>query len=166
MRKLSLETVANIAVIIVAIIVGTLLIKNNFFKPASNENSLVGQTLSLSEVNLKATKFTLVLALSTRCRFCDQSIPFYQRLVSLKRETGASFQTVGAFRESSEAAREYLSGKGLNLDAVVGGPQGNLNVEGTPTLLLINGEGKVVQEWVGFLNETGQREVIAKLTAG
>lgn len=166
MPKLSLEKVANIAVIIVAVIVGTLLIRNNFFKAASGPGSLVGQTVSLSEVNFKATKMTVLLALSTRCRFCDQSIPFYQKLVSLRREKGVRFQTVGAFRESGEAAREYLSAKGLGLDTVVAGSPINLEIEGTPTLILINGEGKVIQEWEGFLDETRQKEVIEKLMAG
>jgi hypothetical protein len=166
MRKLSLETVANIAVIIVAIIVGTLLIRNNFFKAASGPDSLVGQTVNLNEVNFKATKFTLLLALSTKCRFCDQSIPFYQKLVSLRREKGVCFQTAGAFRESGEAAREYLSSKGLGLDTVVAGSPLNLHIEGTPTLILINGEGKVIQAWEGLLNETRQKEVFDKLITG
>lgn len=166
MRKLSLEKVANVVVILVAVLVAGLLIRNNFFNARSvaDENP-VGRTIKLDEVNTNAAKYTVMIALSTTCRFCNESVPFYQRLAALRRAPGAKFQTVGIFREPPETAREYLNGKGLELDTVVSRSLSDVGVRGTPTLLVVDQTGKVVQAWAGALNEDKQKEVVAKISS-
>ncbi|MBV9210148.1 MAG: hypothetical protein JOZ52_05940 [Acidobacteria bacterium] len=165
MRKLSLETVANVVVILVAVLVAGLLIRNNFFHTSSGaDDNPVGRTIKLDGVNTGAAKYTVLLALSTKCHFCNESVPFYQQLAALRRAPDSKFQTVGVFREPTDAAREYLTDKGLELDTVVSRSLGDVGVRGTPTLLLVDGEGKVVQAWIGALNEAKQKEVLAKIS--
>jgi hypothetical protein len=38
-----------------------------------------------------------------------------------------------------------------------------IKVPGTPTLLLVDNQGKVLDVWVGKLDESRQREVLARL---
>ena len=159
--KKTLETIANIVVILVAVLAGALLIKNNFFKaPLARQENLAGRTISLNEIDIGATKATVLLALSPKCRFCDESAPFYRRLGSLKTSPGSGFQTVGVFGEPVETGKEYLTKEGLSTDAVVSRPLADLGVQGTPTLLVVNNKGKIVQSWIGLLNETEQKEVL------
>lgn len=166
MRKLSLEKVTNIVVILVAILVAGLLIRNNFFSaPSDTDDNPVGRTIKLDGVNTGAAKYTVLLALSTKCRFCNESVPFYQQLAALRRAPDSKFQTVGVFHEPTDTAREYLTGKGLELDTVVSRSLGDVGVRGTPTLLVVDREGKVVEAWVGALDEAKQKEVLAKISS-
>jgi len=161
MRKPSIETIANIAVILVAILVATVFVKNNFIKSApAPRQSMVGQTIKLDGIDAHAANVTVLLALSSSCRFCDASSAFYQRLTALRRDTGNKFQTVGVFRESVESAQEYLTKKGLIFDGVISNPTDDLKVHGTPTMLMVNSEGKVIKEWVGLMDDTEQKEAI------
>src|SRR5215216_2949274 len=46
--------------------------------------SPIGKTVSLERLNWEQNKQTLVLYLSTQCKYCHESTPFYQRLVAAK----------------------------------------------------------------------------------
>lgn len=166
MRKVSFETVANLAVTLVAVLMAGVLVRNNFLRqPAAPAQSLVGSNVRLEGVNLGAADYTVLLALSPTCRFCKESAPFYRELVSMRRERGAKFQLVGAFRESSEEAKSFLSGNGISLDAVITKSPAALGVRGVPALLLIDPEGKVIQVWEGALDEAERRELMTKIRA-
>ena len=166
MRKPSIETIANIAVILVAILVASVFIKNNFIRtPPVRRQELIGQTIKLDGVDAHASRVTVLLALSSKCRFCDESSAFYQKLTALSRESGSRFQTVGVFREPVESAQEYLSRKGLTFDRVISHPLDDLKVHGTPAMLLVNSQGKVIKAWEGLMDDTEQKEALDMLHA-
>src|SRR5690349_12890900 len=90
------ETVANISIIIVAVVATAVLVKNHLFKPrlappvarpAAPGPSVpaTGSQLSISGVDWAASDRTLLVVVSTGCHFCSESAPFYQRLT---QETG------------------------------------------------------------------------------
>ena len=164
MKRPSMETIANVAVVLVCALVAGVFIKNNFFATApAAQQSLLGKTIKLDGVDIHASKITVLLALSSNCRYCEESTAFYQQLTTLRRKPGTEFQTVGVFRESVETAREYLTRKGLVFDGVVSHSLGDLGVSGTPTLLVVNGNGKVVYASVGLLDDARQKEVLEML---
>lgn len=49
------------------------------------------------------------------------------------------------------------------MDEVQQDQRRNLNVAGTPTLLLVDNNGVVQNVWIGKLTSDGEREVLAKL---
>jgi hypothetical protein len=42
-------------------------------------------------------------------------------------------------------------------------PVSQIGVAGTPTLLLLNGESKLEEKWVGRLNAEGEAQMLARL---
>ncbi len=103
------------------------------------------------------TSKTLILALKTDCVFCQRSAPFYRRLIEHDRP---DVQIVVAAHPNDHGIEAYLASEGVNPDSVVFVESGALPVRGTPTLLLVDGEGLVTHAWIGLLNADGEAEVL------
>ncbi len=58
--------------------------------------------------------------------------------------------------ESVEQGREYLKKLNVKIDTVYENPLDSIGVRGTPTLLLVDENGVIINSWVGKLN--GERE--------
>src|SRR6185503_8682986 len=81
-----IELLSNIGIIVVAILLGIVLVNRYLLppspKPEAVEGGLIkpGTKLALPNVDWGKSDRTLLLMLSTNCRFCTESAPFYQRL--------------------------------------------------------------------------------------
>ena len=177
MNKLAqkIELASQIAIIIVAALIGAVLVKNHLLtgsqskgaaavnnKPAAGQAAdagLTGKAVSLP-VDWKASDQTLVLVLSTTCHFCSESAPFYKDIIQKRR---AGTRLIAVLPQSVEAGRKYLSDLGIAVDEVRQAPPSSLGVRGTPTLLLVNKEGVITGSWVGKLHQQKELEVIARL---
>ena len=163
------ELVANVAIIVVALAVGVALYKNYFRKtppnnPTVNNQISKGTKVALPDVDWGKTDQTLVLALSTDCRFCTESAPFYQHLIQEK--TGSkSFELIAVLPQPESQGRQYLKDLGVDIEHVKKAELRTLGVQGTPTLLLVNKNGEVIDVWVGKLPEAQEAEVFARLQA-
>ena len=93
-----IETTANLATIIVAVLISTVLAKTYVFPNAVARNaaaaavsapetikgkSVDGRTL---RVDWAKNHRRLVLAISTTCHYCKDSVPFYQKLGAAEKE--------------------------------------------------------------------------------
>jgi len=170
-----IELASQVAIIIVAALVGAVLVKNHLLtsaqpkgaaavnKPASGlsaDAGLNGKAISLPDISWKKGDQTLVLALSTTCHFCSESAPFYKQVIEKRR---AGTRIVAVLPQSVEAGRKYLSGLGITVDDVRQAPPSSLGVQGTPTLLLVNKEGVITSSWRGKLQHEKELEVITRL---
>lgn len=103
------------------------------------------------------------LQLQTSCHFCNESAPFYKRLIEDVK--GKDIKLVAVIPTDIEKSRSHLDKLGLtNLDV----KQASLNsiqVNGTPTLILIDQKGEIINSWVGKLPPNKEAEVISKLTS-
>lgn len=106
---------------------------------------------------------TLVMALSTHCGFCQDSMPFYQKLAAFKNSSPVNLRLATVMSESKEEAEAYLKKNGVTTDIVLSTPMSQIGVNGTPTLLLLDGENRLVQSWVGQLNNSQESEVVSQL---
>jgi hypothetical protein len=106
---------------------------------------------------------TLVLALSKNCHFCQESVGFYQKLTAIKNSSPQGLRIVAVLPESKEEAATYLKKNGIGVDEVVSAPVSNLGVMGTPTLLLLDGQNKLEEIWVGKLSSEQETQVINRL---
>jgi hypothetical protein len=117
-----------------------------------------GDVLNIPRVDWRNGQ-TLLLALSTTCHFCTDSAPFYQRLSKDHGDT----RLVAVFPQDSGEGQRYLSTLGVKIDEVEQASFVDLGIGGTPTLILVDSGGKVINKWEGALPPTTEREVIGQL---
>jgi hypothetical protein len=161
------ELFSNIAIIIVAILLGTVLVKKYFLaQPAqTSSNATVnkplnaGTKINLQDIDWSKNEQTLVLALSNSCHFCSESAPFYRRLAQSKGDT----RLLAVLPQPMEDGQKYLEKLGVSVSEVRQTPLANLGVDGTPTLILVDNKGMVVDSWVGKLSAGEETEVLSKV---
>ena len=160
-----LQNVANIATIVVSLLLSIVLIKVFLLpqpRPPIGGQQLVGLNMkqSLPGVDWAKNKRTLVLALSTQCHYCTDSAPFFQRI---QQEATKNLKLVAVLPQAVDDSRKYLEGEGVHVDDVKQTQLSTIGVTGTPTLLLVDGNGKVADAWQGRLQPEQQAAVLAVL---
>ena len=158
------ELLANIAIIAVAVLLGVVLVQRYLLAPAPPEAAQQariepGTKLSLPGVEWGPKRRTLLLALSTDCRYCTESAPFYQRLAQ-EKEKHDDLGLLAVLPQSIDESQKYLGEHGIKVDAVKQATPGSLNVRGTPTLILVDQTGAVVESWIGKLPPPKEVEVL------
>jgi hypothetical protein len=121
--KTKIETAANIIVILVAVVVGSIFLKDRFFSTPSEPNEVkVGDKLTnLEGWDWSAHEQTLVLGLRKGCHFCEDSAPFYQRLTT-QQQGGSSYAILAVFSDTADAVKEVVQSEGLRIHALAGVP--------------------------------------------
>ncbi|MET0622153.1 MAG: hypothetical protein ABW250_04140 [Pyrinomonadaceae bacterium] len=164
-----IETSANVAIILAATVLCTVLVKS-YVIPASVPNAAGesaearrevkrGDKVAVSGVDWQEGQKTLLLVLSTTCHFCTESSPFYQRIVKERGDT----RLVALVPQAEEEGQAYLRSLGVSIDEVKHITFKGMGLTGTPTLLLVNGDGVVSDVWVGALPPNKEEEVIGRL---
>src|SRR5829696_9104745 len=162
-----LDVSTSIVVVVFAVIAIGVLVKN-YFAPSSAK---IGVTLTkgsvlreIAGVDYKQAPRTLILALNVDCRYCTRSVPFYNSVAEAKQETAGQFNLVAAFiNNDPELVKSYVEQKGLSVQAIPGVDFDNLGVHMTPTLILIDSAGQILDSWRGELQPDGERELFAAL---
>ena len=122
----------------------------------------VGERLDPSVgIDVAAGSQALVLALQSNCQFCQESMPFYRRVL-VERNSG-ELQIVVAAPSHDVGIGEYLAQEGLHPDDVVFVERGQVPVAGTPTLLVVDASGMVTHAWIGRLDADQEAEVMSVL---
>jgi len=104
---------------------------------------------------------TLVFAMQVGCHWCEASADFYRRL--LQDNDGHSFHPVVAMPQSPTEGAAYLRKLGLNVTDVRQADFHKLGVPGTPTLILVDGRGRVTASWVGYQPPDKQQALLNRL---
>ena len=155
-----LERTTNVAVVTLALVALAML-----FQPVKRERSqadapgyLVGDRLDASKLGLPSGG--LVIITKSTCKFCTSSMPFYRSL----KEVTTTWVAVG---EDDHTNRLYLESNQITPAAVVTAQSAGLGqVRATPTLLLVSGDGSILNVWVGRLSRDGENQVRAALRNG
>lgn len=174
-----LEVLANIAVVVTSAVLCSVLVKKYFFSStkqapveavqskspapsASRRPSIqAGTKISLPGIDWNKSTRTVVLALSTTCHFCSESAPFYQELQQQKRD---DVRLVALFPQPVEESHAYLNRLGIGINDILQSPLSSVGASGTPTLLLIDNRGAVVDSWVGKLTDVAAEQVRARVS--
>lgn len=160
-----IELIANLAIIVVACLLGTVLVRNYLLstsarRASANEMQRTNSaSLSALDIDWRKNKQTLLLAISSTCHFCTESAPFYKKLATGPRST----RLVAVLPQSTGEGRRYLNELGLSVDEVKQVQLSSISVSGTPTLLLVDSMGVVIGTWVGKLADEQQAEVLSKM---
>jgi len=167
------EFLANLGIVVVVLVGAAVLIKQwqlgrsstGATRPSSPGSAPpVGKPLHVPGIDFGRSDQTLVLVLSTRCHYCAESGPFYQRLVSQarrNRRTGVA----AVFPEDTAESDRFLARLGVSVEKVITLPLSAVGTRGTPTLLLIGKNGLVRSAWIGRLTAAREAEVIEALGA-
>jgi|WetSurMetagenome_2_1015567.scaffolds.fasta_scaffold71245_3 hypothetical protein len=164
------DITANVAVIGVAVLLSAALIKVFFLPPGSQTNSRLADATAVGTsmkdripgVDWKKNGRTLVLAISAQCHFCKESTPFYRKV----QEEVKTLKTLAVLPQPADEAEQYLKDEGVRVDQVKQASLGDIGVQGTPTLLLVNSAGVVTNVWVGRLQPEREQQVLAALRKG
>ena len=160
-----IEFAANVSIIVVAILLAVVLIRQNLMvrtvypENSQNQDGHVGSKVSIPGINWNENKQTLLLAISSNCRYCTESAGFYKRLLSETADT----KIVAVMPQEAAQARQYLTNHEIQLNDIKQLGLGSLGVTGTPTLILVDTNGVVIGWWVGKLSPTQEAEVLEKL---
>jgi peroxiredoxin len=154
------EIAANIAIILVGIVVGVLAIRH-FAAGRSETNGIsAGKKLALTGVGWQNNKRNIVFALSTNCHFCTESAQFYRELTAkCKRE---NIRTIAVFPQKPSAVEAYLKNLSIQFDEVRELNLAEAGIAQTPTLLLVGDDGVVKKIWIGKLPANTEAEVFVK----
>jgi thiol-disulfide isomerase/thioredoxin len=113
--------------------------------------------------DLTGKKKWVVLVLSTECHFCQESAPFHEGLVQ-KLQNSPDTGVIAVFPQDRRAVEQYKAVYKVNFpNTVTDASLTTLQVIGTPTLLLVDQQGKVLKSWRGRLAEKDEKQVKAEL---
>lgn len=161
-----LELISNVVVILLAIVLGVALFtqyilpKQSTF-PSNNTINFVGKELNIDGVDWSQNSKTIVLALSSNCGHCTTSLPFYQKLVRLTAQSNTKI--VAVFNQPLKEGQEYLAKHGVQINEIIQKDFKNINVKGTPTLIIVNDKGIITDYFVGAVNESREADILSKL---
>jgi thioredoxin-related protein len=165
--KQYLEVSTNIAVLILVLVVLTVLARGYFVnkqRPGIKNGLQKGQYLTqLSNYTYSSSPKTLLIVMNTGCSFCAESMPFYKQLVKALKENGSMTHVVAVFPNTEMETQGYLKENKLQIDAVPNIDFNSLNVSGTPTIILTDDTGKILDFWIGKLSEEAGTEVIKEI---
>lgn len=105
---------------------------------------------------------TLVLVLSVDCKYCTASAPFYGRLVA-QLALAHNTKLIALFPQAPNESREYLARLKVKIDDVQQAALPSVGAKGTPTLILVNASGVVIQSWEGLLPPDAETELLASV---
>lgn len=165
------ELLANVAIIVVALILGAVLVSRYLLpasappNPAETARIKPGTKIDLPGVDWGGRRRTLLMALSTNCRYCTESAPFYQRLAQEKAKH-EGVKTLAVLPQSVEESQKYLGDNGVTVDEVRQAAPSAVGAAGTPTLILVDDKGAVVESWVGKLPPPKEVEVMNRFLVG
>lgn len=158
-----IEFAVNVAIFCAFVLVATLAGKRLFERESNGKarEPLLGATVSLPGADWNKSDENLVLFLSTGCHFCSESAEFYKRLIPTA--TSRQIQVLAVLPQAETEGRSYLQLLGVPVPAVMQGSLSSVNVSSTPTILLLDRQGKLRKAWVGKLNPQEEQQVLASL---
>jgi len=166
MMKAKVEVVANVVVIVLAVLIGSVFLIDRFAKhgPDPNEVKAGDQLPGLPAYKWNAHERTLVLALRSGCHYCDASMPFYRKLAQLEQSSQIGVHLIAVFPDDPAVVRQVVETQQLSIEAVAGFELGQVKVQATPTLILVDEQGRVSKVWMGELPAAEEAEVIAAIS--
>ena len=162
------EVSSNVAVLVVAMVLLGTVISTRWWprplNPKFEEGLQKGQALApLPSTDYSAAPQTLILVLSSKCNYCTESLPFYNRLVEEHQRAGKVTQIIAVFPNPRDEVDRYIGQNQLAVKSIPALNYSSLNVTGTPTLILVDSTGRVADFWVGKLSREDEQQVTEAL---
>src|SRR5215470_14601702 len=112
--KTKLEAIANMTVIVVALAVGgVVLTRQAPFHLAPRSVAAGDRLAKIPGLDWNQHRRTLVLALNSGCHYCEDSVPFYQKLARAHPPGADDLEIVAVFPNEDEAVRQFSAHEAL-----------------------------------------------------
>lgn len=166
LHRPSLERVGQVAFIMMCVVVSAVGIQRLRASPAPVPPARPapiepGARLDVAEALAPGTsRGSVVLALSTACRYCTASMPFYRRLMALDVIRDGRIRLGVASLQPVDEMAQYLASHQASISQVVLLRESGVPIRGTPTLVLIGRGGAVVNSWSGQLGPADEEAAI------
>jgi hypothetical protein len=164
-RKLEIAT--NVAVLIAALLTAAFFARLFIERSGPSEPSYraaPGTRLALPEAfAFESYDRTLILAIQEDCSYCEASMPFYREIAASANLGCAGLGLVAVLPNPRGAADALFSRNDLEIPRLANTSLASLGVTGTPTLILVDREGAVLDVWVGELSRNGEQKVLAAI---
>lgn len=164
------QTIANIAATLMCVLVGAVAVQKLQPTPTiptvQPRPSLlaVGQPIEALDDFELGKSGTLVIAFSSQCPYCIASVPFYKKLSAIPRMDGLDFRMIVLAMDGLDPVTDYLASAGLAPHTVASFPKARpLAIQGTPTVLLLEGDGRLKDSWVGQLTPEAEASILARV---
>ncbi len=162
-----IELLANVSIIAVVLLLGAVVVRQYLTGGGQQQSRSAafliqpGSKIDLPGVDWSKSSRTLLLALQKGCHFCTDSAPFYRRLAPVASEKNV--RLVAVLPQEQSEARQYLADLGVTINDVRQASLDSLSVRGTPTLILVDEKGLVIDSWVGKLPGDGEAKVLNRI---
>ena len=103
---------------------------------------------------------TVVLALSVHCKWCSESADLYRRI---GEASSGRANVVAIFPEMTSEANKYLKALGVTVPSVKQAPFAKLGITATPTIWVVDSQGRIKRNWRGKLSDDREEEVFAAI---
>lgn len=159
-----LETTSHISVITLCLVAAAALVDQRVsarIRPAARDvSSLIGTHLNVPEIKWGDNPITVVVAMTTHCPYCVESVPFYRRLSASANGSSLKVALVFASSETQGRVSAFLEREGILSNQVVSVPFPQIAVSGTPTLFIVDNRGIVKKAFSGRLDGDREAQVI------
>jgi|EndMetStandDraft_3_1072993.scaffolds.fasta_scaffold03924_10 peroxiredoxin len=163
--RAKLDTLVNVVILATCVVVAVGIYRisttNRVMANADVTPFTVGmQAEKLPDVKYEEPSATLVAYVRSTCGFCTMSMPFYERLAGETQRAGVRFVAVS--NESLRSLDNYLKEYRVSVSR-------QISFEGvqkpTPTLVLVDRKGTIVETWVGKQDADGERQIVQRIRA-
>ena len=169
-RKLSVAASASLALMLVATLVyiawprvADALGANNAPPPPNPPIYAAGETIDVPASWYNSAPHTLILFARKSCAACERAHPFLKTLV--RSVQGKAAVVMGHPTGALADDREYAKSLGIAASATFEAPAGLLKVRSTPTLVLVDRQGRVLNSWEGVGRTEKQAEITEAIAA-
>src|SRR5262249_25806899 len=148
-----IEMAANVAIVIVALAAIGMFARNFWSHPVQpRHNIATGTKFDLKGERWQPGLKNVVLVLSTTCKYCMESAGFYRELYQECKKQ--HIRLVAVLPQPVNDAQAYLKNELVEVDEIRQASLSDLQVRGTPTLLIIDDKGLVKNTWTGKLPDS------------
>jgi len=163
--KTRLEAIANVTVIVVALALGYVVLGRYVSEYRARPVTPGDRLAAIPNLDWSQHRRTLVLVLNTGCHFCQQSVPFYQKLASAQPAARDDLALVAVFPNDPDTVLHFLTREDLRIRSVSAVALDRLRVDATPTIILVNSDGRVERAWIGALTPSEELDVLKATSA-
>lgn len=124
-----------------------------------------------SEADLRklglGTRGTIVIALTSDCQTCEESMDFYKQLAALPAMDRKERRLIAVAMDGVIPVDNFISAHGFKPHALTSGPYKFREIAGVSepgTLLLLDANGNQRGKWVGRLSESQREDIIRAVT--
>lgn len=167
---MKLEKITQLFLIAVCVVSLIVLVKHGLLNSGTDAagmgmskyaDTLAGQReASIPVTAWQASPNNLVLMLSSQCHFCQESIPLYQKLATLRRGYGNRFSLVAVGVEPPDVLRAYLQQNQIDVDRVMQVRSGFAGITFTPAVFIVNSHGVIQKAFLGKLTTSSETQLL------